>query len=293
MQKLDHLGWVACEWYEIDGTRFGVRTTSETFAGWIDDVLAAYRTSGPREQDDDPYWAVVIEDGSPDGGRVGRPVNILYRGIVDVVRTLDVRSVGRAFLLEVESILFPTRDDVVFLQAAALAGGGRTVLAPQVLVANLARAGRRVRRAGLLAPGARSVAIDPASGRLVPIPPALDVPADALDRLAALFPATADDARLFVDDVTPVDVVLTYGGSADEPISPASRVDTLLGLTSSITNLSAMGGRAIEALGRLVGGADCFGARWTGTEQMLATLTRVAGVGSALGRQRATAGRGR
>src|SRR5215207_4458007 len=128
MQKLDHLGWVACEWYEIDGTRFGVRTTSEVFAGWIDDVLAAYRAAGPREEDDDPYWAVVIEDGSSGAGRVGRPVNILYRGIVDVARTLDVRSVGRAFLLEIESILFPTRDDVVFLQAAALAGGGRTVL---------------------------------------------------------------------------------------------------------------------------------------------------------------------
>jgi hypothetical protein len=164
------------------------------------------------------------------------------------------------------------------------------VLAPQVHVADLARAGRRVRRAGLLAPGARNVAVDPASGRLVSIPSALDVPADALDRLGALFPATADDARLFVDDETPVDVVLTYGGSGDEPISPASRVDALLGLTSSIRNLTPMGGPAIEALGRLVGGAACFGARWTGTEQMLAALTQAAGVGSALGGGRATAG---
>jgi hypothetical protein len=150
-----------------------------------------------------------------------------------------------------------------------------------------------VRRAGLLAPGARNVAVDPASGRLVPVPSALDLPADALDLLAAAFPATGDDPRLFVDDDTSVDVVLTYGGSADQAISPTSRVDTLLGLTSSIRNLTAMGGRAVEALGRLVGGADCYGARWTGTAQMLETLIRAAGDGSALRAERAPAGAGR
>jgi hypothetical protein len=274
---------VACDWYEVEGSRFGVRTTSIAFARWIEDVLAAYRVTGPRDADDVPFWGIVTGDGARDAKTetVGRPFNILYRGIVDMMRTLDVRTVARAFLLEVESILFPARDDLVFLDAAAVAGLDRIVLLPHALVPGLARAGRRVQRAGLKAPGAWTVAVDPTSGRLVPVASALDVPGDALDRLAPTFPPATDDVRLFVDAPTSVDAVVTSGGSSDRGVVPAPRAESLLGLLPSVRNLPSMGGRAIESLGRLVGGADCYRARWTGTEQMLDTLTRAIGDGGA------------
>jgi len=275
MQKLDHLGWVVCSWFEIEGYRFGVRSTSHAFGEWIDHALSAYRVDGPREEEDDPYWAVVVRDGPGDDDRVGKRFNILYRGTWDVVRSLDVRAVARAFLLEVETILFPTREDAIFLEAAAVRAPGGTLLVPYLMVPGLARAARRVQRADLVPPGAMTVAIDPGSGRLVPVPSGLELPDDLDERLDRVFPPDPGDPRAFVDEELAVGAVLTYGPLPEAGVVHGSRAETLLSLAPSVRNLARLGGRGVEGLARLVAAAHCYRATWGSTQQMLDALTRI------------------
>ena len=291
MQKLDHLGWVVCSWYEIEGYRFGVRSTSWAFGEWADHALSAYRVDGPHDEDDDPFWAVVVEDGTRGAERVGKRFNILYRGTWDVVRSLDIQAVARAFVLEIESILFPTRDDAIYLEAAALRAPGGTVLVPHIMVPGLARAARRVQRADLVAPGAMAVAIDPDSGHLIPVPSGLELPSDLYGRLAEAFASDPADPRAFVDGEVAVDAVLTYGALPEAGVVHGSRAEALLSLAPSVRNLPLVGGRGVEGLARLVGAAHCYQGRWGSTEQMLDALTQVSDGVSTNGRTEDTPAR--
>src|SRR3990170_3464562 len=141
MSKLDRLGWVVCDWFEIEGYRFGVRTTSDAFGEWVRYGLGEYRVEGPEDEDQEPFWSVVVEDGSRGEGRLGKRFHIVYRGSWDVVRTLEVAAAARALLVEVEAIRFPLRDDAIFLEAGLVRSGDLSVLVPHTMVPGLARAG--------------------------------------------------------------------------------------------------------------------------------------------------------
>jgi hypothetical protein len=277
MAKLDRLGWVVCNWYEIEGYRFGVRSTSTAFGAWVDHCLGAYRVDGPLREDDDPMWAVVVEDVASDGREVGRRFHILYHGTWDVVRTLDIRTVARAFLAEMSSIVQPVRDDALYLQAAVASASGVSVLVPHVMVPGLARAVRRVQRAGVVPPGTMVVAVDPDTGRVVPSDALLDMPADAWERFGETFPANGSDPRVFVDDELAIDAVLTWGGPRTRGLFHASKAETLKTLAPSIRNLRLLGGRGIQGLGRLVANARCYTAAWVTTNDMIDFLAGIAG----------------
>ena len=80
---------MVCRWYEIEGYRFGIRTTSHAFSEWLDFVLAAYRSPSRRDDDDTAAtYSIVIEDREDDGRQ--RKFHILYLGGGDIVRTLDL-----------------------------------------------------------------------------------------------------------------------------------------------------------------------------------------------------------
>jgi hypothetical protein len=277
MSKLDRLGWVVCDWFEIEGYRFGVRSTSHAFGEWVRYGLEEYRVEGPEDEDQEPFWSVVVEDGSRGEGRVGKRFHIVYRGTWDVVRTLDVAAAARALLVEVESILFPLRDDAIFLEAGLVRSGDASVLVPHSMVPGLARAGRRAQRVNLQPPGTMAVAIDPDSGQLVPIRSRLRLPGDLDERLAQAFPPNGHDPRVFVEGATGVNAVLLYGGPVEESgIFEIPRAQALYELARSVRNLPQLGGRAIRGIARLLAGSRCVAASWRSTEQMLGTLASLA-----------------
>ncbi|MFB3738221.1 MAG: hypothetical protein ACE14W_04565 [Candidatus Velamenicoccus archaeovorus] len=280
MSKLDRLGWVACDWFEIEGQRFGVRSTSEAFATWVRRVLDPYRVDGPVDPDDDPLYGLVVEDETSRSGRVGRRLNVLYLGTWDIVRTTDPGTVARSFLLDVQRLAFAHRDDAVYLDGAVVSSNGTTVLVPQSIVPTLSRAGRRVQRAlDAMLPGTMAVAVDPETGRLIPVPSLPDVPDDASDAFRTDGPRV--DPRAWVDEALSVDRVLLYGSEPE--LVPVSRAETLAGLSSAVRNLDVMRGRAIRALGRLVEGSRPYRVRFTGTAHMieiLSSLVNGAGPGS-------------
>jgi hypothetical protein len=222
-------------------------------------------------------WAVVVEDGEGAGREVGRRFHIVYHGTWDVVRTLDIRTAARAFLAEMSSIVQPVRDDALYLQAAVASASGVSVLVPHVMVPGLARAVRRVQRAGVVPPGTLVVAVDPDTGRVVRSDALLDLPADAWERFAEAFPANGSDPRVFVDGEFAVDAVLTWGGPRTPGLFHASKAETLKTLAPSIRNLHVLGGRGIQGLGRLVANARCYTAAWVTTNDMIESLASIAG----------------
>jgi hypothetical protein len=232
---------------------------------------------GPLDEDADAMWGVVVEEGEGDGARVGRRFHILYRGTWDVVRTLDVRTVAKAFLTEMASILQPVRDDALYIEAGVASASGVNVLVPHVMVPGLARAVRRVQRAGVVPPGTMVVAVDLRTGALISTEPSLGFPEDRWDRLSEAFPANGSDPRVFIEDELEVDAVLIWGGSGEPGLFHASKAETLTSLASTGRNLPLVGGTGIEALGRLVDRARCYAASWVTTNDMIDSLVRIGG----------------
>lgn len=277
MSKLDRLGWAVCNWFEIDGYRFGVRSTSSAFGEWVAYALGAYAVDGPEYEDDDPTYSLVAGDDTGTSRQAGKRLDILYVGTWDIVRTLDAGVLARAFLHEIEALGFPSRDDAVYLDASVLTGrgsgsDGRTVLLPAYYLPAICRAGRRVQKAlDAVLPGTMTVAVDPATGHLVPVRGELQVPADALDEADRRF-GTGREERALADRERTVDAVLLGGPRGEPGLTPISRAAALCDLAGAVRNLRVVGGRAVEALGRLLAGANAFEAGFMGTDHMIATL---------------------
>jgi hypothetical protein len=119
------------------------------------------------------------------------------------------------------------------------------------------------------------VTVDPTTGRLVHPDLALDVPSDALERLADAFPPNGSDPRMFVDDEVQVDAVLMWGGPEESGLWHTSRAEAVMTLAGWSRNLRMVGGSGIEGLGRLVQGARCYVARWVSTNDMIDALARI------------------
>lgn len=277
MAKLNRVEWASCEWFEIDGYRFGVRATSAAFAGWIRYVLARYRADGPSEPDQDPLFSVVVDDEATGTARAGKRLQILYEGTADIVRTMDVRAVARSFLHELEAITFPTRDDAMYLEGSIMQGERGYVLIPWMMVPPINTAARQIRRSvDLVLPATVSVALDHETGHLRPITRTLDIPGDALDALDGFVPVGADeDVRSTVSEDTPIERVVVLGGDRWEPVlRPVSgRAAALFTLARSVRNLAALKGRGLDALGRVVAQTEVVETRWTDRQDLVAVVS--------------------
>lgn len=236
-----------------------VRSTSEWFSAWLDEALGGYR----RAQGDgsSPRYSVVVGKSyqDPRSGTRGRGLHILYRGTAAVVRTRDLRTLGRALLAELGAAGLAQRDDAIYLAAGAIMTPHAAAIVPSYFLSRLARLRRRAEMAGVLLPGTMTVALDGAGSRLLPMP-ALETPPGLLDRLAG--PDDAPDERAFVDRPVRVGAVLSLGPSAVGGLSPASRSLALYRWGARVVNLGVLGGPAVESLGRLVTEVPCLQVGW-------------------------------
>jgi hypothetical protein len=234
--------------YEIEGLLFGIRSNSEEVGDWLHDVLGEYELT---DEEADPYYSILLADEKG----VGKRFHVLYEESRALVKTHDLRELGQALLYELESLALRGRKDAVYLEMAVVERDGVTALVPSLYPAYLRSVGRRAERA-LTLPLAPFVAVDPASGALLPIRRRLHVARDALDWLAELDPSKP---RELWEPPDHVDLVLVFqwtGG--DEVAVPVSRAAALYQLASQTANLHALGGRALHGLARLVEGARCL-----------------------------------
>jgi hypothetical protein len=275
---------VASRTYGIGDFLVGVRTNAPAFAGWLDGTLATYEV----DEEADPYYSVLVGEadgsgngngsGSGNGKRMGRPFNVLYREGTAMVRDLGLAPVASGLLAELETFLFPERDDAVYLDAAVIDVAGVPVLVPGIFVPFLASMGRGLERAGIRVPLGRSVAVDPADGRVLPVRPVLDVPRGAVEEAAALAPGNGNGRRgrrLAADEPVTVEVVCSVG-FAEEPVTAVTPGTAVYRLASHGLNLRRGGRAALEGLSRLVARARAVEIRTAGLDETVAGLKAAA-----------------
>jgi hypothetical protein len=258
--------------YRVNGTSFGVRTTSRRFGEWLDETFPAYRIASEEW----PEYSVVPHDADEaqhHGGR--RHFHVMYRGIGPLVRTFELATLGRTLLGEFESRLLEARTDAIFTYAALLSCQGVHVLAPSWLPPYLGRLGRKVERADVSMSLAAWIAVDPTDGRMIDPTSALDVPDGVIDRLAARDRSDGRRISLWPATDVHVDGVITYveGLPGLELGARGGALYRLMGLTA---NMAALKGTAIPGLSRLVERARVYEVGLGRPQQMLDAVLAVA-----------------
>ena len=223
-------------------------------------ALAAYRVRRKA----DVAFSIVIAGGENERIPARKRFHILYWGGQRVIRTMDIGALARGLFAELERTTFPDRDDAIYVQWPAIAMDGRVALVPESYQTTLARLGRRPERAGLRLPLERTIAVEPDTGRVIPIARRLEFPEVAIDRVTAMFGGDGGNrapALVGVDRPMSPQVVIGHSpnGLPEEHMQPISRGRALHNMAYQTLNIEKLGVRALEGLGQLVEKADCYG----------------------------------
>jgi len=259
---------VVCRWYEIEGFRFGIRTTSHSFSDWLEYVLAAYRS--PRRPDDDDgaaTYSIVIEDREEDGSQ--RRFHIMYLGGWDIVRTLDLGSMAECVYRDLESILYPVRDDYVFLELGPVDMAGALGLVAPYVIPALNRSTRRGAKYGVSTPGGVYAPLQIGTGLMVRPTPALDVPADALASLARFMDVPERTVSDPFQEPRLVDLIFdrVYVDGVDG-VTQAPRGELLQALFPRVRNAGVLDGVAFETVAETVRNAEVWRGWYGSTNEM-------------------------
>jgi hypothetical protein len=271
MTALDHLVWVVEGSYVFGEAEVGIRTTSREFGRWVDRALDPYRISKEAA----PVYSIVIADGAGESGLAKERYHILYRQTVAIARTPDIQALVQTFRADLETFLFPDRDDAIFAEMNVVSLDGVNALIPAVVVPFIGTLGRRrLARTGLTLPADTAVAIEAGSGHVIPVQPQVQLEEGSIDLLAEAVPGNGREQRAVVDRPTKIDVVLSVGWGL-EPFVPVSRGIGLHRLGTHVLNIDALGGPAIEGLLPLVEGARCIEMAAAKPPDMLDALLKI------------------
>ena len=149
---------------------------------------------------------------------------------------------------------------------------GAPTLVPSSLAPGLAKLGRRAGKLGVGIPGELTVAIDMETASVVPVRRMLDVPVDALERLADACPWEGRDGLRFVDAPEAVQAFLVPASDPEAPLELARKGYALANLAGWTLNLHIVGGRGLDALGRFVERTPAYGSAWTDTAELMGLL---------------------
>jgi hypothetical protein len=253
MTELDRLGWAVEGSFDIGGAQVGIRTTSEPFWGWLEFALAGYRSQQPAI----PVYSIVIGDG-PSRGAAKERYHILYKGTIAIARTRDIRTLVETLRSDLEGYLFEDRDDLIFADMSVVSSGATSALVPASIVPFVGTLGRRrLDRTGLSLPAETAVALEPGTGRVVPIPRRIELAEGWSEHLADVMLTNGVDPRIVVREPMEVDVVVSIGWG-DVPLAPVSKAIGLYRLATHVTNLEMLGGATVGNLVPLVERARCF-----------------------------------
>jgi len=214
----------------------------------------------------------VIDGGEDDPARRGKRFHILYQGVGSVMRTMNLTTLGRSLLAELDARILAERTDAVYAHYGLAWDDDVAVLIPAWLTAYLSGTGRRLQRSGISLSATRWVAIDPATSEVLPERRFLDVPQGAFDRLE--LPGSPEPERPMLGERRRVDAVVSYLDDLDT-IRTGSRATALHHLGAATANLETLGGDALGTLATIVERAHCFETGLGRAQQMLQALVDV------------------
>lgn len=256
--------------YRIGEETIGVRTTSESFGAWMDGALSKYATTEEAE----PRLSVVVSGGE-EGGPPGKRFHILYDRMTRVLRTLDLPTLGRGLIEELERLQYPSRDDAIYVDATVVTLDGVPMLIGSYSATLLDRLGRRLDRAGVRLALPRSSAVEARSGRVVSPVPLLEIPEGAIEQLNGHSAGNGQAHRLIPDGPVSVSIVALPGIGEVNTFHRISPANGLANLGSVTMNLHQLGRPALDGLLRLVRGAESYSVAAVEGRGILETLTEI------------------
>jgi hypothetical protein len=175
---------------------------------------------------------------------------------------------------EFESLLFADWDEGVYAETAVLSQDGAGVLIPVIGAARLSDIWRKVDRAGVAMPRPHRIAVEPDSGQLVRIPPRLELPADAREKLGEIAAGSRRKRKTApngeVSRIAAVCLLDTRPVDEPELLKPVSRAVAIKSLAEEhAVNLPAVGVRGLEALVRMTEGVPCYELRHRNADELL------------------------
>jgi hypothetical protein len=239
----------------VGDLHFAVRTDSWELTAWLDYALADYIV----DEEAEVKYSFIIGDASREA--VSKTFSMFYWGTVPVVKTLHLPTAISAFLTELEVMVAPERNDGVFLRAVPVTAGGALGLVPVSMVMGMGDETRTAKRVGLSFGAPMALSLDPGTGLVSPLPKILDVPADAIDRLAEVTHSTGPD-RLTLAADSKIDAVFAMSTGPLGPdavlMEASSRAGTLYRIAPWILNLTAYGPSSVEALATMLRDANGY-----------------------------------
>lgn len=240
--------------YRIEGLLVKVRTTSQPYADWLNQVLADYVVPYEAEAPADAQYSLFVPEAS---ARTKRNFNLLYAGITRIARSFGLLEIGRTLLASIEALTHADREDALYIDASIIWVDERPVLVESSLVPFLAESERRVARSGIVLPSDVNIALDLETAQILPLRRSVNVPADALERLAAISPPDGGGQRRSVEEPITVDLICANSWE-EELVRPASRAWTITRFGNDALNLMKLGKVGLDTLARLVTTASCY-----------------------------------
>jgi hypothetical protein len=246
----------------------GVRTNSEAFGSWLEQAFSEYRTA----EEIGALYSVFVSEA--DDGRPGTRFHVLYRSGAIVLRTFDLVELARTLRAELDSYLYDRWEDGIYAEATVLTRDGHALLLPNADLFYLTKITRKFERAGVTFPNAGRIAIDPDSGRLIPVPERHTIPDEAFAELARHIPGVETSRESPpVAASAALDAVCVFEVTGDDVFRPpASRAGVVKKLAHGIVNLDALGARALQGLATLTERVPCYEVGWDDPEGMLEGL---------------------
>jgi hypothetical protein len=251
MEAIDRLGWVVQDNYEIDGMRIGIRYTSERLADLVRSVLAPFET----QDDAAPTLSVNLAEASD---TTIRKLHVIYRGSVAAVRTLSPRRLLERIFIEAASLGALRRADHIFVVGTGSVLNGSAALLPYWTGTGRDRLASALARRGVDVVDGTVLAIDMASGSVVPFPLPFEVPADVYAKLAEIAPEPGRTERGVADvpGPRPLGACVVWGEEAGT--HQVSRAAVVHSLAAATHNRRAIGSRILEPLAAAVTNANGF-----------------------------------
>jgi hypothetical protein len=260
--------------FEFGRYLVAVRTDSKKFGKWLDKTFGDHKSS----EELSPYYSVTV--GEQEKGRVGKPFHVLRRESAELGRDLDLRVVANMLRAEFESLLFADWKDALYAETVIAWQNGSAALTSVPAGTRLNDVWRKVDKAGLAVPLPGRIAVDPDSGRLVPIPRRLEIPDEALDELTRIAPPGAKRrTRKPASEEPPRITAVCLPAQRPGPdveydlLRPASRAETVKAIAElHAVNLSLLGARGLEALARMTEGVPCYDLVHKNADELLGGL---------------------
>jgi hypothetical protein len=169
IDTLDDLDWVTSSTFRVGQWALGVRSSNLEMDEALRRVLGAHLVDVEAPAN----FSVLMADGQT------RTFNFLYRASDSLVRTRVPGRVLRTLISHLSDFVEPS-SPTVRLNATGLIVGGRAIVAPDELRAEMANIETRLNAAGMQVIDAPTLHLEPETGQVIVPEPALTVDAEAL-----------------------------------------------------------------------------------------------------------------